>query len=85
MSAGFRILEIQLDDDGNYRQVCSVFSIFFWCQKIFFFGTKNVVFFQRSRRSRSVPPALIVPAPRRRYPSEVEDPPCNPPSFLSSS
>ena len=82
MSAGFRILEIQLDDDGNYRQVCSVS---FLRQKIFFFGTKNVVVFQRSRRSRSVPPALIVPAPRRRYPSEVEDPPCNPPSFLSSS
>ena len=61
------------------------FQSFFGVKKIFFFGTKNVVFFQRSRRSRSVPPALIVPAPRRRYPSEVEDPPCNPPSFLSSS
>ena len=45
MSAGFRILEIQLDDDGNYRQVCSVFSIFFCAKKSSFLAQKMSSFF----------------------------------------
>ena len=74
----FRILEIQLDDDGNYRQVSGwvEFQVGFpshlelFICKNFFLERK----IQRGCRSRSLPPALIVPAPRRRYPSEVLDP-----------
>ena len=45
MSSGFRILEIQLDDDGNYKQVCSVFPIFFCAKNLLFLAQKMSSFF----------------------------------------
>ena len=53
---GPRILEIQLEEGRAYRGR----------------GRRRAEAWHRGRRrARSTPPALIVPAPRRQYPSEV--------------